>query len=375
MQLVGAAFDPQRPVVVDARSARPPISGAASAAASPAISARSQRRWVASAAGVGARQQQQVGDQAAHPPRGAQRRVDHLAVFGLLAAAERGLQQLQVGEHAGQRRAQLVRGVGDELALLLHRLLALGARGVERAQHLLQRLGQFADLVFDRRAGHVPGGVAGLGDLPRARGQRGDRPHRPAGDRHPGEAGQQRAAEDPGDDQQPDAVDRRRRRGRCCGRTGRSRWSRRSSLSSAVATRMPPSSRDAGLGRSEARRVRFGDRLPSSVEDADRGVVGQHVGRRAAGPFAPRLADRRCSRPGFALARISDRVAHLAVEVVADPAGGDLADRRRRRPSGSPGSARRRRAARRQRTGQARGCTTRRSQAAVLLRAAATISL
>ena len=36
-------------------------------------------------------------------------------------ACSEAWQQLEVGEDAGQRRAQLVRGVGDELALLLHR--------------------------------------------------------------------------------------------------------------------------------------------------------------------------------------------------------------------------------------------------------------
>ena len=87
-------------------------------------------------AGVGAGEQQQVGDEPAHPLRGAQGRVDDLAVLGLAGPAQRGLQQLEVGEDAGQRRAQLVRGVGDELALLLHRPLALGAGRVERAQHL-----------------------------------------------------------------------------------------------------------------------------------------------------------------------------------------------------------------------------------------------
>ena len=102
-----------------------------------------------------------------------------------------------------------MRGVGDELALLLHRPLALGAGGVERAQHLLQGPGQLADLVVDRRLGHLPRGVAGGGDLARGRGQRGDRPHRPAGDRDPGEAGQQGAAEDAGGDEEPEPVDRR----------------------------------------------------------------------------------------------------------------------------------------------------------------------
>ena len=87
--------------------------------------------------------------------------------------------------------------------------LALGAGGVERAQHLVERLGQLADLVVDRRLRHPLRGVAGVGDLARGRGQRGDRPHRPAGDREPGEAGEQGAAEDPGGDEEPEPADGR----------------------------------------------------------------------------------------------------------------------------------------------------------------------
>ena len=84
----------------------------------------------ARAAGVGAREQQQVGDEAAHAARGAQRGGGGLA----LLAVELLLEQLEVGEHARQRRAQLVRGVGDELALARQRGLGLGARGVERVR-------------------------------------------------------------------------------------------------------------------------------------------------------------------------------------------------------------------------------------------------
>ena len=68
------------------------------------------------------------------------------------------LEQLEVGEHRRQRRAQLVRGVGDELALAVQRRLRLAARVVERREHRLQRAGQLGDLVLglgprDRRAG------------------------------------------------------------------------------------------------------------------------------------------------------------------------------------------------------------------------------
>ena len=103
---------------------------------------------MARAAGVGAGEQQQVGDQTAHAARGPERRGDHLALLGpRLAALEPLLEQLEVGEDAGQRGAQLVRGVGDELALGLHHLLGLGAGRVELAKHLVERAGELGDLV------------------------------------------------------------------------------------------------------------------------------------------------------------------------------------------------------------------------------------
>ena len=68
-------------------------------------------------AGVGAGEQQKVADEPGHPPRGAERRIDHLEVLRMGSVLERGLQQFEVGEDTGQRRPQLVRGVGDELAL------------------------------------------------------------------------------------------------------------------------------------------------------------------------------------------------------------------------------------------------------------------
>ena len=56
------------------------------------------------ASGVGARQQEEVRNEPPHPPRRAERRVRHLA----LLARKLGLEQLQVGQDAGERRAQLV---------------------------------------------------------------------------------------------------------------------------------------------------------------------------------------------------------------------------------------------------------------------------
>ena len=98
---------------------------------------------------VGARQQQQVGDQPAHPLGGAQRRAGRLA----LVAVQRLGEQLEVGEHAGQRRAQLVRGVGHEVALAREHRLGLAAGRVELAEHPLQRARELRDLVVGLRLG------------------------------------------------------------------------------------------------------------------------------------------------------------------------------------------------------------------------------
>ena len=90
-----------------------PATGSSSAAASATTSDRSTALVRRLAAGVGAREQEQVGDQPAHPARRAQRGGGGVA----LLAGQLLLEQLEVGQHGGQRGPQLVRGVGDELAL------------------------------------------------------------------------------------------------------------------------------------------------------------------------------------------------------------------------------------------------------------------
>ena len=150
--------------------------------------ARRPGRWAARghAARVRAREQQQVGHQPAHALGRAQGRLGRLA----LVALEHDRQQLQVGEHAGQRRAQLVRDVGDELALALEHLLGLGARLVQRAQHALQRARQLGDLVLGLGPRHLERGVARALDLARHAGQLGDRAHGPPGHKQAGQQGQ-----------------------------------------------------------------------------------------------------------------------------------------------------------------------------------------
>jgi hypothetical protein len=84
-------------------------------------------------------------------------------------------QHLEVRAQRGQRRSQLVRGVGDQLALCL-----LGS--LERLEHRVERGRQARDLVLTlgrdparevARRGDVLGGLGELGDRPdrRARGE------------------------------------------------------------------------------------------------------------------------------------------------------------------------------------------------------------
>ena len=80
-------------------------------------------------------------------------------------AVQRFGQQLEVGEHARQRRAQLVRGVGDEAPLAREHRLGLATRGVELAEHPLQRARELGDLVVGLRLGHAARGVARARDL------------------------------------------------------------------------------------------------------------------------------------------------------------------------------------------------------------------
>ena len=66
-------------------------------------------------------------------------------------------EDLDVGAQAGERRAQLVRGVGDELALGVDRAL-------ERVEHRVEAAGQAAQLAAAARVDAATE-VAGLGDL------------------------------------------------------------------------------------------------------------------------------------------------------------------------------------------------------------------
>ena len=353
MKVVGVARRPAPARRCRARSSCSPATGATSASAPAAISARSQRAARPGAPGVGSRQQQEVGDQPSHPARGAERPVDDLGLLaGLAALLEPRLQQLEVGEDAGQRRAQLVRGVGDELALGLDHLLGLAAGGVELAQHLIERLGELADLVLGLGLRQPQRRVAGGRDLASRRGQRGDRAHRPAGDRDPGERGQQRAAE--------------RRRPRAAARAGRSR--RRASLGSRRTGRRPARCKEFVTAPAGRRRRRRPTRMISSVEGAPKcGCAGVPATERLPSestmsslPFVTMRCDRVARivevearrRPGWRSRRSPDEV---VLEPGLRPAGRRPARSRRGSRSVSPAET----AAIRQRTGQRRGAKRR----------------
>ncbi len=215
-----------------------------------------------------------------------------------------------------------------------------------------------------------------LGDLARARGQRRDRPHRrgPRSPlrRRPPSSG---AADDPGDDQQPDPVDR------VVDVIGAAPVL---DVAGRDAFFEAPRSRSASrflrpfpvfaAGRVRGVPERFPRPLPATVEDPDLRIVGQHVGaefvagslsvRRPAGVVRRGIRAGRLSTALWTSSLKSSRIREVAIWPIVPPKTSRIA---RVRPEET--------AASRQRTGQVRGCTSRRAQAAVLLRAEATISL
>ena len=275
------------------------------------------------AARVRAREQEQVGDQPAHALGGAQGGGRHLALVVLELVG----QQLEVGQHAGQRRAQLVRGVGHELALARQGRLGLRPRGVQRGQHRVQGPGQLGDLVLARRLGNAPAGVAGALDLAGGGREVGDRVHRAA--RH-GEAGQQRqprSAQDAEQQEPPDAGRRALHSGERAGvLDDRGLGQQRGAQARHHAV-------VAHLGDVEARRAQVGrvgrlaHHLAAQAEHPDHGVLAAGVGlevRRGAADLAVGLE----ADPDPVL-EVGGGVAHLRAEVGADAARGQRAHQHR----------------------------------------------
>ncbi len=150
--------------------------------------------------GLGPREVDQVGD-----------KLGQLGGLRLQVGQERGLigavepavgvdEQVDVGAQAGHGRAQFVRGVLDEIALLL-----LGR--VQAGEHVVERLAELGDLVVPVDF-YGPAQVAGFGD---AGGRAGEPIHRPqsrAGDEPAGERGDGRGTGDEDGDQDTEALQR-----------------------------------------------------------------------------------------------------------------------------------------------------------------------
>ena len=127
------------------------------------------------------REQQQVADEQAHAPRLA---LDpgHRALEIVRAVARAAIEQLGVGAHGGDGRAQLVRGVRDEPAQARLRRRALGEGVLDLPEHRVERAAEPADLGRPAVGLDAPREVAGadrgrrLLDAPQRSQARGDQP-------------------------------------------------------------------------------------------------------------------------------------------------------------------------------------------------------
>ena len=118
------------------------------------------------------------------------------------------MKKLQIREDRGERRAELMRRVRDELPLRLDHALRFGPGGVQLTKHVVESGGELGDLVARPGLGHAASRVAGSGDLARGLRQRRNGTHRPACH---GESGERREDGTPCDadpEEQPEAVDR-----------------------------------------------------------------------------------------------------------------------------------------------------------------------
>ena len=140
-------------------------------------------RLAAVEAALAAREHEQRVDQAFLVLAGR----EHLAQHGaqpFVAGVGVGERDLDQRALVGERRAQLVRDVGGELALGLE-------RGLEPLEQRVEGAAELAQLVVGAAQGEAPVEVAG-GDLPRGGGDRAQRPQRAAGDEPAEPGGEQR---------------------------------------------------------------------------------------------------------------------------------------------------------------------------------------
>ena len=130
---------------------------------------------------VEAREQQEILDEQAHP-LGLTADSPHRAREILRAAFGAAREELRVGAHRGERRAQLVRGVGDEAA-------QAPVGGFDLAEHVVERDAEAADLGALVGDVHAAREVA-RGDRARGGGDRVERAQseadHPEGERHEG---------------------------------------------------------------------------------------------------------------------------------------------------------------------------------------------
>ena len=98
----------------------------------------------------------EIVDQFRHPLHLAHEIAEHLLSLGGIRRLS-ALEQLEVGAQAGERRAQLVRGVGDQLTLRAQ-------RGFQLAKHGVEARAQTAQLVATVRR-HAPREIAGARDF------------------------------------------------------------------------------------------------------------------------------------------------------------------------------------------------------------------
>ena len=146
------ALDHERPSPhVDGRGRGRAASGAASPAAlAHDVAARRPARGARTRPASARASSSRSATSRAHPPRGAQR---GLRPSRRPRRRARPASSSRFARIARERRAQLVRRVGHELALAVERRLGLGARRVERREHLLERAREVGHLVVGTRAG------------------------------------------------------------------------------------------------------------------------------------------------------------------------------------------------------------------------------
>ena len=139
---------------------------------------------------VQAREGEQVLDEHAHP-RGLLLDARHRLRRVLRAARRADAEELGIAADRGQRRAQLVRGVGEEAPQAVLARLALAEGALDLAEHRVEREAQAPDLGAGVRRADAAREIA-CGDRAGRRADAGERAQ-PEADQQPGEARRARA--------------------------------------------------------------------------------------------------------------------------------------------------------------------------------------